>query len=292
MIDQLSRFFSALSEIKDKCLKSCLIVYGIMFAISLPTRFLIQRIMAKLAGTGWVGDTPWQIWHSRFEVITKDGLPAIVEAGESIVFFEAMYSGIQKFLTLSVHIILAGLAGWVIISIIRKKYTLREAFINSFKPCTRFLGGMWITLLPLLIAGFIGTVIQVYVSTPGFIDNSSTFTPWSIGASALVLLLIYAFLRITFLGYIRLESSERFIDSIKYSIFLSNGKALLIVMIITPVVMFSMFLTFLTANIHILKNLASQLGILLVVIVETALFISLTRKQDIPTTEDKKELLG
>jgi len=292
MIDQLSRFFSALIEIKNKCLKECLIIYGIMFSISLPTRFIIQRTTAMLAGTGWIGSTPWQIWHARFEMITKEGIPAILDAGESIVFFEAMYSSMQKFLTLSVHIILAGLAGWMIISIIRKKTTLKEALLSSPRPCTRFLGGMWISLLPLLVAGFIGTVIQVYVSTPGFVDNYSSFTPWSIAASALVLMLVYAFLRVSFLGYIRLESSERFLDSIKYSIFLSNGKTILIIAVMAPVVMLSMFLTYLTASIPIIKNFIAQLGILLVVIIETALFISLTRKQDVPNREKKKELLG
>ena len=62
--------------------------------------------------------------------------------------------------------------------------------------------------------------------------------------------------------------------------------------IMIPVVLLSMFITYFTDPILFVKTVAVQFGILLVVIVETALYLSLTKKQEKPGEDIKKELLG
>ncbi len=296
MAEQFARFISVLIEIKDRCLKSCIIVFGIMIAVSYPLTFFVQRIMAKLVGSGWGGLSPWRLWSdSLFGEIIRGGIPVIAESGESTVFFKAMNSGIQVFLTLTIQILLVGFASWVIIKLLRNKDSLSKAITSSVKPSMRFLGAMWLTLSPILFAGLIGTFVQIYVVTPDFINNNTSFIPWSIVASVTVIFLVFVFLRITFLSYIRLESSERLFDSIKYSIHISSGKVILIVLVIAPIILLSMTITYFTdyaTSNQFIRTVASQLGILLVVIVETALFISLTDKQKKPGDEIKKELLG
>jgi len=296
MAEQFARFISVLLEIKDRCLKGCIVVFGIMIAVAYPLTFLVQRIMAKLAGTGWAGLPPWRLWSDNlFGEIIEGGIPVIAKNGESTVFFKAMNSGIQVFLTLTIQILLVGFASWVIIKLLRNKDSLSKAITSSVKPSMRFLGAMWLTLSPILFAGLIGTFVQIYVVTPDFINNNTSFVPWSIVASVTVIFLVFVFLRITFLSYIRLESSERLFDSIKYSIHISSGKVILIMLVIAPVILLSMTITYFTnyaTSNQFIRTVASQLGILLVVIVETALFISLTDKQKKPGDEIKKELLG
>ncbi len=289
MIDQLVSLFGVLNSIKTKFLKDSWKVLLVSSIVIVPLIYLIQRIMAVVVGNGWAGITAWQAWNKMFGAIIKGGIPEIVKLGESTVFFSAMYSGIQMFLILSIQILFAGFVSWVIYQIIRKKKIFGESLADWPKPCFRFLWGMWVTLSPILLAGLVGTISQIMLSSQG---TSATFSPWAIVSSAVVIGLVFIFLRISFLPYVRLESSERFRDSIKYSVHISSGNITLILVVLVPVILLSMVITYFTDSIHFVKTIATVIGIFLVAVVETALFLSLTNKKQKPGIQENKELLG
>lgn len=290
MIDQLVSLFAVLDSLKKKYLgESWKIILGASVVI-VPLVYLIQTTTSKLVGNGWTGDTAWQVWNNMFGQIVRGGYSEIVKIGESNVFFSAMYSGIQMFIVLSIQILFAGFVGWTIYQMSRKKMTFKESTSNWIKPCFRFLWGMWITLAPILVAGLIGTISQVYLSSQG---TDPTFSPWTIVSSAVVIGLVFVFVRITFLPYVRLESSERIQDSIKYSVHISSGNVTLILLVLIPVILLSMGITYFTDGIHFVKTIATIIGIFLVTIIEAALFISLTNKKQKPgDMQETKELLG
>ncbi|MEZ4813145.1 MAG: hypothetical protein R2883_06670 [Caldisericia bacterium] len=281
--------FATLNSIKNKFLKDSWKILLVSSIVIVPLIYLIKRTMAAVVGNGWAGNTAWQAWNEMFGIIIKGGIPEIVKLGESTVFFSAMYSSIQMFIVLSVQILFSGFISWIIYQIIRKKKTFRESFTDWVKPCFRFLWGMWVTLSPILLAGLVGTIGQILLSSQGV---SATFSPWAIVSSAVVIGLVFIFLRISFLPYVRLESSERFRDSIKYSVHISSGNITLILVVLTPVILLSMVITYFTDSIHFVKTVASIIGIFLVTVVETALFLSLTDKKQKPGTPENKELLG
>ncbi|HOO97799.1 MAG TPA: hypothetical protein PKV16_07630 [Caldisericia bacterium] len=304
MIDKLLLLFALLRKSFNG--KTFLKLYGIILIVSFVMTEFIQRLMALMrpngsffgvpAYTEWVTSVYPKLINHGFHVFNEPYMQSIGEVAwrKQDFTFLAISSLVQTFLQLSVYILLVGLVAFVIVEQIKNKTEFMEAITSSVKPIFRFTAGMWVTLLTILLAGFIGTIVQTYIATPGFLEAANFFTPWSIAASGAIIFLSYAFIKVAYLPYLRLESTERFIDTIKYSIHITTGNIGFILLVMAPTIALSMGITFFTDNLRFWAIPPIALALLLVAWVDSCVYLVLTGQHQKQTgkIDQKKELLG
>ena len=154
------------------------------------------------------------------------------------------------------------------------------------------MGGMWLTLASLLFAGLIGDTIAIYLVTPEFVKDSATFTAITFAVSASIIGLCVIFIRLAYLPCVRSESLERFMDSVRYTFHLTRGYFWLVVIMSLPPVAIALVVARYTRGIPILATLGEQFGVLLVLIVDAAVYMTLTTKITKPGQMDGTSRLG
>jgi len=283
MIDKITISLKTIIQVLKTSWFKILVIYLMMSVLAYSFHQLLPRIFSLIMGRGFSFDgSPLQQWYVVFEQVGQRGYDAVTAMGESNFAFLALYSFIQFVIQMTFLILLAGMATSFLLEVIKNGEAKLSIFFTNIRSAFRYMGGMWLTLTSLLFAGLIGDTIAIYLATPDFVKDSATFTAITFVVSASIIGLCVIFIRLAYLSCVRNESAERFMDSIRYSLHLTRGYFWLVVLMSLPPVAIALVVARYTRGIPILATLGEQFGVLIVLIVDAAVYMTLIAK----TTKD------
>ncbi len=287
MLEKIGKIFGKIDQIVRTSLTKLTVLLFSMTACAYLINQLLPRISSLIAGNGWsIQGAPSQEWSQVIEKITQKGLSEISRIGESVVAIKglgALAEFIAYVLLLSV---LAGIAAFFVLEVARRGRAQLSSAFRQFRAIARYIGGLSINLIVLSIAGLIGLIMTILEATPTIIHDSPSYVGWSFAVSASVIALSVLFIRLTYLPYIRCESSESLIDSFKYAMHLTRGNFWLIIFVMATIVSGAMLLSRITRNIPMIATLGQQAGILGIIIVDVAMYTVLSSKETVKAQKD------
>lgn len=280
MLEKISRVISTLELI----IRNSILKLSMLFMAMTASAYIIQefypKLVAYLIGNGW-GSSADAIsaWEGIFKELTSGGFSKISQIGESVVFVKAIYAALQYLFGLFLLMILAGIAATVIIGLARQNNHHNSDFLNSFKSVFRYVGGIFVIVTMLLFGSLIGSLLEVLYATPSISKDTISFIGWSFASSIIVITLIVLFIRLAYLPYIRCESTERFMDSIKYAFHITKGNLWVIVSVMVPVISGAILISRMTRNIPLVATFGQQAAILMIVLVDVAMYVVFSNKE-------------
>ncbi len=280
MLEKISRVISNLEQI----LRTSIFQISILLMTMTASAYVIQefypKLVAYLLGNGWSNAADAiHAWDGVYRELASYGLSRISQIGESVVFMKALYAALQYLFGLFLLMILAGVAAVVIIGLARRNNHHNPDSLSSFKSTFRYIGGLFVIVVMLLFGSLIGSLIEVLYATPSISKESISFIGWSFASSLIVLTLIVLFVRLAYLPYIRCESSERFMDSIRYAFHITKGNFWVIVSVMVPVISGAILISRMTRNIPVVATFGQQAAILLIVLVDVAMYVVFSNKE-------------
>lgn len=282
MLEKISRVISTLELI----IRNSIFQLSILFMAMTASAYVIQefypKLVAYLIGNGW-GSSADAIsaWEGIFRELTSGGFSRVSQIGESVVFVKALYAALQYLFGLFLLMILAGVAATVIVGLARQNNHHNSDFPSSFKSVFRYVGGIFVIITMLLFGSLIGALLEVLYATPSISKDTISFIGWSFASSLIVITLIVLFVRLAYLPYIRCESSERFMDSIRYAFHITKGNFLIIVSVMIPVISGAILISRMTRNIPVVATFGQQAAILMIVLVDVAMYVVFSNKETV-----------
>lgn len=280
MLEKISRVISTL----ELTIRNSIFQLTILFMAMTASAYIIQefypKLVAYLIGNG-LGSSADAIsaWEGIFRELTSGGFSKISQIGESVVFMKALYAALQYLFGLFLLMILAGVAATVIISLARQNNHHNSDFQSSFKSVFRYVGGIFVIITMLLFGSLIGSLLEVLYATPTISKDTISFIGWSFASSLIVITLIVLFIRLAYLPYIRCESSERFMDSIRYAFHITKGNFWVIVSVMIPVISGAILVSRITRNIPVVATFGQQAAILMIVLVDVAMYVVFSNRE-------------
>jgi hypothetical protein len=280
MLEKISKVISALELI----LRNSIFQLSFLFMAMTASAYIFQefypKLVAYLIGNGWNSSADAiGAWDGIFRELTTGGLSRISQIGESVVFMKAIYAALQYLFGIFLLMILAGVAATVIIGLARRNNHLNSDFISSFKSVFRYIGGIFVITIMLLFGSLIGSLLEVLYATPTISKDTISFIGWSFASSLIVITLIVLFVRLAYLPYIRCESSERFMDSIRYAFHVTKGNFWVIISVMVPVISGAILISRITRNMTVVATFGQQAAILMIVLVDVAMYMVLSNKE-------------
>ncbi len=287
MVEKLGRIVSLINQILMTAFVKLTVLLMFMTACAYVLDFFLPRLASLAIGNGWSYDgSPVSKWHGIMKLIGEKGIAGIEQTGESVVLLTGIYSAIQFLVFLFALTLLAGLAAYFVLGVVRNGVTQFSTFRSSLRSVLSYSGGLLFIAGLLLVAGAIGDAIRIASATPTFAQDSAIFVGWSLAGSVAVIALSVLFVRLVYLPYVRCESAESFTDSLRYSLHVTRGNFWFVVLAMLPVVSGAMLITRLTRDYPVVATIGQQAAIMAVVIVDVAIYITLSSKEVTTSARD------
>ncbi|MBP7733246.1 MAG: hypothetical protein KA140_05755 [Caldisericia bacterium] len=270
-----------------------ILLWIILTVVAYGINFFIPRISSYVSGKGF-NDTgsPFYQWSNFENKLLDNGMSELKNLSKTNVFFLAIY-GLMEFVVHNTLLsLIAGLYAFFMLGALKRNDFGLRMMASSIKPAFRFAFGLWFVIILLLFAGLIGAVEQIYYYSQSSPDSLSMLAAWSLAGSVVVIALCVLFIRLSPLPYVRAESSERFVDSIRYAFHLTSANFWFIIIMLAPFVVGSFVLFHYTRSIPVVSTVTQQFGILMVIVVESCVYNTLTTFKESAKTNENALRLG
>lgn len=269
-----------------------LLLWVILTVVAYGVNFFIPKISSSIAGKGFNDEgSPFYQWSTFESKLLNNGMSELKNLGKTNVFFLAIYGSIEFLVHNTLLSLIAGLYAFFMLGALKRNDFGLRMMVSSIRPALRFTFGLWFAVFVLLFAGLIGAVEQIYFNSQSSPDTLSMLAAWSLAGSAVVISLCVLFIRLSPLPYIRAESSERFTDSIRYAFHLTTANFWFITITLAPFVVGSFLVFHFTRSIPVVSTVSQQFGIVMVVVVESCVYNTLTTyKESAKKTENAARL--
>lgn len=270
-----------------------LLLWVVLTVVAFCINYSIPKISSYISGKGFNDNgSPFYQWSNFEKKLLDNGISELKSLGKTNVFFLAIYGSFEFIIHNTLLSIIAGFYAFFVLGSLKKNDFGLRMMLTSFGPALRFAFGLWFVIILLLTAGLIGSIEQIYFNSQTSPDSLSMLGAWSLAGSVLVIGLCVIFIRLSPLPYTRSESSERFVDSIKYAFHLTSTNFLFIIVVMAPYVVGSFILFHYTRSIPVIGTVCQQFGVLIVVVAEACLYSTLTTFKAIPKVKEEIAMLG
>ena len=293
MLQKILETFKTVSKLVRITWVRLILLWVILTVVAYGINFFIPKLSSYVSGRGFNdAGSPFYQWSTFETKLLNNGMSELRNLGKTNVFFLAIYGSIEFLVHNTLLSLIAGIYAFFMLGALKHNDFGLRMMVSSVKPAFRFAFGLWFIVFMLLFAGLIGAVEQIFFNSQSSPDSLSMLAAWSLAGSVVVVALCVFFIRLSPLPYIRAESSERFSDSIRYAYHLTTANFWFITITMAPFVVISFVLFHFTRSIPVVSTISQQFGILMVVVVESCLYNTLTSYKESAKTNENMAMLG
>lgn len=293
MLQKLLQTYKTVSRLLRYTWPRLLLLWIVFTVVAFCINYSVPKLSSLISGKGFNDNgSPFYQWSNFEKKLLDNGITELKNLGKTNVFFLAIYGSFEFIVHNTLLSMIAGFYAFFVLGSLKKNDFGLRMMTSSVGPALRFAVGLWFIIILLLVAGLVGGIEQIYFNSQASPDTLSMLGAWSLAGSVVVIGLCVVFIRLSPLPYIRSESSERFVDSIKYAFHLTSTNFLFVILTMAPYVVGSFILFHYTRSIPIVGTICQQFGVLAVVIMEACLYSTLTTFKAVPKVKEETAMLG